>query len=143
MSKKVFGVYKSSTIITVEEIEETIDSKKFSYVVEIEFGPSQNGNGEFYMKIFTQGEFKEILSNKWRVNPLILCLYNWTNELAKIDIIDANGQEFQCAKIIDYRSIYKRNGDLTEGIKNVFRFISLLKNYRNMKHYLSENKNDE
>ena len=37
---------------------------------------------------------------------------------------------------IDHRSIFKRNGDDTEGIRNVFKFIASLKKYLNAEHYL-------
>ena len=136
MSKKFYGIYKSSTAIRVEEIDESIDYKKFSNTVEIEFGEGRNGNGVFYMKIFTQGEFKEIVSGKWRINPFINCSYNWTDEWAKIDVTDVNDREIQCNATIDWRSIYKRNGDNTVGITSIFRFISSLKDYLNAEHYL-------
>ena len=135
MSKLFYGVYRTFSSIQIEKIEASDDYKKFSNVVEIEYGKDQNGNGDFYMKIFTQGEFKEIASGNWKVNPLINCSYNWTNEWAEIDVIDINKKESTLSTIIDYRSIHKRNGDNIEGIKGVFRFIASLKDYLNVEHY--------
>ena len=136
MGKSFFyGICKSSSSIQVKEIKEFDDYKKFSNVVEIEYVKTQNGNGDFYMKIFTQGEFKEIVSGNWKVNPFINCSYNWTNAWAKIDVIDVNNKENTLSTIIDYRTIFKRDGDNTEGIRNIFKFIASLKNYSNLEHY--------
>lgn len=60
MSEKYFGIFKSSSVIKIEKAYNTDSYKNFSYFIEIESGPSKNGNGTFYMKIFTHGEFKEI-----------------------------------------------------------------------------------
>jgi hypothetical protein len=143
MSALFYGIYRSLSTIQIESIEETNNHKEFSNVVKIENGQDKNGNGNFYMKIFTQGEFKEMVSGNWKVNPLINCSYNWTNEWAKIDAIDTNNKEIQCSTIIDWRSIYKRNGDYTQGIKSVFNFILSLRNYINVEHYLLCNKIDK
>ena len=140
MSKQVYGVYKSSSSISVTKIEESEDYKKYSNVVELESLSDRNGNGSFYMKIFTQGEFKEIISKDWKINPLINCSYNWICVWAKIDTIDVNNKENTLGTTIDSRSIYQRNGDDTEGIRSVFRFIASLKEYLNAEHYLLNKK---
>ena len=140
MSKKFYGIYKSSSSIRIEEIQESSDYKKFSNVIEIENGSSYNGNGNYYMRIFSHGEFKDIVSGNWRVNPFINCFYNWTDIIAKIDIGDVNNKEYTCSTIIDYRSIFKRNGDNEMGIKNVFKFIASLKEFLNLEHYLLSGK---
>jgi hypothetical protein len=133
MNKKWYGIYKSTSSVLIEKIEETGDYKKFSNVVEIEDGHSWNGNGDFYMKIFTFGEFKEIVSGNWKVNPLINCSYDWIYEWAKVDVIDVNNKEST------FTTKYKKNyEDETGGIRNIFKFIASLKSYSNSEDYLSK-----
>lgn len=143
METQIFGIFRSSSEIQIENIEKTDNYKKFSNVVKIQYEPSHTGNGDFYIKIFTQEEFKKIISGNWSINPFIKGSYNHTNVWAKIDIADSNGKEIQCSTIIDPRTIYKQNGDKKLGIKNFFNFITSLRKYINVNHYLLCDKIDK
>jgi hypothetical protein len=90
------------------------------------------------MKIFTQGEAKDIVSGRWKVTPLITCSYNWSFEYAQIDIVDVNGRSIRCDITIEGRTIFKRDGDFTKGIKNVFGFIASLQKYSDVAHIQRE-----
>jgi hypothetical protein len=133
---KFYGICRSPSSLLIEEIDDTREYEKFSYIVEIEYGYARNGNGDFFTKIYTQGKFEEITSGQWKVNPLINCSYNWTCKWACIDVIDVDMKNCSCRITIDYRTIFKRSDGEKEGIRNVFRFIDSLKDYLNVEHYV-------
>ena len=136
MSTKLFGIYKSSSSLQIKEIEENSDYKRFSNVVEVESGPGKNGNGIYYIRIFSQGEFKELSSGKWKINPLIQCGYDWRAIDGSIDVTDVNNKQHTCHILVDWRTIYKRDVNDGTDIRSIFRFIDSLKEYVNLEHYL-------
>ena len=140
---KFFGIHKSSTTILIEEIASPDDYERFSYGIEIQYVRDYNGNGDFLTKIFTQEKFIDIVSGKWKINPLVSCSFGWPVGCAAIDVTDKNGRKIQCHTTIDYhyRFISKRERDYTEGIRNIFRFFdSLNRDYLNAEHYLLHDK---
>ena len=136
MNTKLFGIYTSSSSLQIKEIEENNDYKKFSNVVEMESGPGKNGNGIYYIRIFSQEEFKELSSGKWKINPLIKCGYDWIDVYGTIDVSDVNNKQHTCNIQVDWRTIYKRDVNDGTDIRSIFRFIDSLKEYVNLEHYL-------